>query len=514
MKEILLNVTPKEKRCAFLKMGKLSDLVVERNNTIPATGNIYRGNVINILHNIQSAFINLYGTENGFIHINDIIENTKKFQEMYDMEFDWDSKNKNNKKASTETDIAKLMKLGDAVLVQVVKEPMGSKGARLTSNISIPGRHLVLLPNSEHRGVSKKIQNKGERDRLKKMIAAFEMPKSMGLICRTASTEASIDTLIEEAKELLTIWEDITEKFGNTTKTALLYEESDLIKKTLLRAINKKYDKLVVDNQKAYKQCVELYKKYEDEHPLVIEYYKQPMPMLEHFGIENEIAKSLRRKIWLQKGGYLFFDRTEAMYTVDVNSGRSTPKKEGTANVEEAIVQINREAAAEVARQLRIRNIGGLIIIDFIDMRMKKNQRRVLSALKEAMKDDPAKCTILNMSEFGLVEMTRQRTRESLIQTMFTHCPYCSGKGMIKNNESTLIELHRALKKVVLAKKVSKIKLTLHPEFNTYLGQKERKLIESMTRKWKGSVEFDTNDELHLNTFTFHSIKSGEEIEI
>ncbi|PCI78595.1 ribonuclease G [Candidatus Aerophobetes bacterium] len=512
MKKILLNVTDKEKRVAFLTMDKLSDLIVERTTVLPATGNIYRGNVINILHNIQSAFINLYDAENGFIHINDIIENTKKFQDMYDMEFDWDSKNGSGAN-KTETDIAKLMKLGDPVLVQVVKEPMGSKGARLTSNISIPGRYLVLLPNAKHRGVSKKIQNRGERDRLKKIIGAFDMPKNMGLICRTASTEASIETLVDEAKELLTIWENITEKFGETTKTALLYAESNLIKKTVLRAVNKKYDTLVVDNQKAYKQCCEIYAKYEKEHPLVIEYYRKNLPMLDHFGIENEITKSLRRKIWLQKGGYLFFDRTEAMYTIDVNSGRSTPKKD-VANVEESIVTINREAALEIARQLCIRNIGGLIIIDFIDMRMKKNQRRVLNALKEAMNDDPAKCTILNMSDFGLVEMTRQRTRESLIQTMFTHCPYCSGKGMIKNNESALIELHRALKKVILTKKESQIKLTLHPELYTYLGLKERKSIETMTRKWRAKVDFNTNDELHLNAFTFHSITSGEEIEV
>lgn len=512
MKKILLNVTPKEKRVAFLKMDKLSDLVVERTSELPATGNIYRGKVINILHNIQSAFINLYGSENGFIHINDIIENTKKFQEMFDMEFDWDTK-AGSEKSNEEADISKLMKIGDPVLVQVVKEPMGSKGARLTSNISIPGRHLVLLPNAKHRGVSKKIQNKGERDRLKKMISAFEMPKDMGLICRTASAEASIETLVEEAKELLGIWENITEKFGSTEDTALLYEESDLIKRTVLRAINKKYDTLVVDNQIAYKACVDLYKKYEDEHPLTIELYKKHLPMLESFGVESEITKSLRRKIWLQKGGYLFFDRTEAMYTVDVNSGRSTPKQ-GVGNVEEAIVTINREAAAEIARQLRLRNIGGLIIIDFIDMRMKKNQRRVLSALKEAMKDDPAKCTILNMSEFGLVEMTRQRTRESLVQTMFTHCPYCSGKGMIKNNESTLIELHRALKTVVLARKEPQVRVCVHPELYAYFGQKERKVMENMVRKWRGKIEFSTSDELHLNDFIFQSMRSGEEIEV
>ena len=243
----------------------------------------------------------------------------------------------------------------------------------------------------------------------------------MGLICRTASMSVSTETLIEEAHELLKIWENIQEKFQKHTEPALLFRESDLIKKALLIAVNKKFNRILIDDYKTFELCCELYQKYKEEHPLKVEYYRDKIPMFSRFSVENEIERSMRRKIWLPSGGYLFFDKTEAMFTIDVNSGRGSTEGR-VVNVEETLVRINMEASEEIARQLRIRNIGGLIICDFIDMRFRKNQRRVLDTLKEAMKEDSAKCTILGMSEFGLVEMTRQRSRESIIQTLFT-CP-------------------------------------------------------------------------------------------
>ena len=253
MKEILLNISSKEKRCAVLKFGKLQDLIVERKANQQLTGNIYRGEVINILHNIQSAFIDINEGENGFIHISDIVENTQKFQEMFDMEFDWDYDISSIKTRHVkDADISKFMEIGHPVLVQVVKEPIGSKGARLTSNITIPGRYLVLLPNIPHRGVSRKITDRSERERLKKIIRAFEMPNNMGLICRTASTNASTEALIAEATELLKTWERIMEDFHKSEAPVCLYRESDLVKKAVLKAVNKRYSRMLVDDYKTY----------------------------------------------------------------------------------------------------------------------------------------------------------------------------------------------------------------------------------------------------------------------
>ncbi len=514
MKEVLLNIESRETRLALLKFGKLYDLIIERKSNLPLVGNVYRGKVTNILHNIQSAFININEGDNGFIHISDIIENTQKFQEMFEMDFDWDWDVQSLKSTNTqEKDISKLMKTNDSVLVQVVKEPIGSKGARLTSNISIPGRYLVLLPNTPHRGVSHKIQDCGVRDRLKKTIRSFEMPKNMGLICRTASINASTECLIEEAHELLKTWESIMDNFKASSKPVCLYRESNLLKRAILIAMDKKFDRLLIDDYKTYQTCKNLYQKLKTEHPLKIELYSDKVAMFERFSVENDIEKALKRKVWLPSGGHLFFDKTEAMYTIDINSGRSTHPKT-TKDVEEALVHINMEAANEIARQLRLRNVGGLIICDFIDMRSRKNQRRVLDCLKEAMNDDHAKCTIIEMSEFGLLEMTRQRSRESLFQTLFTECPYCNGQGLIKNNESIIIDIQRALKKLVTLKKQDGLKLVYHPQLDKSLTKRDKTNYLQLAKQWETKLEFAIDDNLHVNDFEFYSISTGNKIEL
>lgn len=508
-KEVLLSLETKETRCAILKQGRLHDLIVERRKTQQLTGNIYRGRVMNILHNIQSAFIEINEGENGFIHINDIIENTQKFQEMFDMDFEMTAQKNSPKK---QQEISEYLQLDQPVLVQVIKEPIGTKGARLTSNISIPGRYLVLLPNTPHRGVSRKIQEKNTRERLKKTIRAFELPQDMGLICRTASANATTEMLINEAHELLKIWEHIIKDFNRATSSKCLFKESDLIKRSLLMAVDKKFDRMLIDDYKTYQFCKTLYQRYRLEHPLKIEFYRDKIPMFERFNVEREIDKALKRKIWLSSGGYLYFEKTEAMHTIDVNSGRSTSTNE-QSNVEETLVRINLEAAEEIARQLRLRNVGGLVICDFIDMRSRKNQRRVLDRLKESMNDDSAKCTILGMSEFGLVEMTRQRSRESLHQTLFTECPYCSGLGLIKNHESISIEMERALKKLI-ADSSLRLKITSHPHLDDYLGKEDKHHFETLAKETNSTIEFFSNDNFHLNQFEFYSITDGKKLEV
>lgn len=512
MQEILLNVESKETRYAVLKNGSLYDLIIERKKNRLLAGNVFRGRVTNILHNIQSAFIDINEGENGFIHISDIIENTQKFQEMFEMDFEWDmEKSKVGVRQHKETDISKILKIDQPVLVQIVKEPIGTKGARLTSNISFPGRYLVLLPNTPHRGVSRKIEDAASRDRLKKLIRAFEMPKDMGLICRTASVNATPEMLIQEATELLKTWQGIIENFQASTKPSCLYEESDLIKRAVVTAVDKKFDRLLIDDYATFQRAKNIYAKYSGEHLLKIELYRDKTPMFERFNIENEIDKALKRKIWLPSGGYLFFDRTEAMYTIDVNSGRST---HSTTDVEESLVRINMEAAEEIARQLQIRNVGGLVICDFIDMRSRKNQRRVLDRLKEAMKDDSAKCTILGMSEFGLVEMTRQRSRESLAQTIFTNCPYCHGNGMIKSHESIAIEIERSIKKLINQHQQFGLKVVSHPDFDRFLGHHDKDHLRKLAQKLNAELRFDTDDTLHLNDCQFFSTTNGKKLEV
>jgi ribonuclease G len=504
MQEILLNIETKEVRSAQLKNGMLNGLTVERKRERQMTGNIYKGRVRNLLYNIQSAFIDIDEGENGFIHISDIIENTKKFEEMFDMDFDLDYDiSAVDTKQGQNLKIDQVLKIDQSVIVQVVKEPIGAKGARLTSKISLPGRYLVLLPNSPHRGVSRKIENRAARDRLKKIIRSFDMPKNIGLICRTASQNATTEMLVIEAHELFHAWQMIMEKFNKTPKAGLLYEESDIIKRAVMTAVDKKYDRLLVDDYNVYQTCKRLYMPYSAEHPLRIEYYRDKVPMFERFSVEKEIERSLRHKIWLPSGGYLYFDQTEAMHTIDVNSGRS--KNFTKEDVEETIVRINLEAAEEIARQLRIRNMGGLIVCDFIDMRLRKNQRRVLDHLKECMKEDPAKCTIPGMHEFGLVVMTRQRHRETLAQTIFSNCPYCTGSGWIKTHETISIEIERELKKAINCAQEFALKLVVHPQLMHYLEENDKEFLTTLAESLNARLEFETDDTLHLNEYRFLS---------
>lgn len=510
--DLLLNVETKEIRYAHLKGGILSDLIIERRSARQLTGNIYRGRVTNILHNIQSAFIDIDEGESGFIHMSDILENTQKFEQLFDMDFDLDYDIQTvDVKKPKKINIEEVLKIDQPVLVQVVKEPIGSKGARLTSNISIAGRYLVMLPNSPHRGVSRKIEDKPTRERLKKLIRSFEMPQDMGLICRTASSGATTDALIDEAHELLANWESIMQNFKAADKPALLFEESDILRKAVMTCVDKKYDRLLIDDYTVFQTCKKFYSKYAEEHPLKIEYYRDKVPMFDRFNVEREIEKATRRKIWLPSGGYLFFEKTEAMYTIDVNSGRSSTSD---ADVEESLVRINLEAAKEISRQLKLRNIGGLVIVDFIDMRYRKNQRRVLEKLKECMKEDRAKCTILGMSEFGLVEMTRQRSRESLTQTMFRSCPYCNGSAHIKSHESVVVEMERALKKAISQSEQFGLKLITHPSLYAYMkDMKDDDELEQFCKKRKAKLEFGTSDELHLSDFQLYSTVTKELIE-
>jgi ribonuclease G len=510
MQEILLNIESKQIRYAHLKNGKLHDLVIERKRERQTTGNIYKGRVTNILHNIQSAFIDICEGENGFIHLNDIIENTKRLEDMFDMDFEFTGNDQ--QAASQNIKIDQVLKPDQYVIVQVVKEPIGTKGARLTSKISLPGRYLVLLPNSPHRGVSKKIEDRAARERLKRILRSFEIPQEMGLICRTASQQASQETLVLEAHELLTTWQGIVEKYKTTQASGLLYEESDIIKRAILTSVDKRIERVLVDDYTVYQHCRRIWTPYAAEHPLRIEFYRDKYPMFDRFGVEKEIEKSVKRKMWLPSGGYLYFDQTEAMHTIDVNSGRSTNVESG--DVEETLVRINLEAAEEISRQLKIRNIGGLIICDFIDMRSRKNQRRVLDYFKECMKEDSAKCTVLGMSEFGLVEMTRQRSRGSLLQTIYTSCPYCSGTGMIKSHESVAIDLERDIKRAIQCQQHYALKVIVHPELQRHLQRTDKDFFVQMAESMNSKLSWEANDTLHLNEYRFVSSINENPIEL
>lgn len=505
---LLINVESKEMRCAHLRGGKLQNLAIERKKDRQITGNIYKGEVTNVLENIQSAFVKFRDNENGFIHISDVIENSRKLQERFDIEMEILTTEEEESAA-----IQDHLKEGQSIMVQVVKEAIGSKGARLTSNISLAGRYLVLLPNSPHRGVSKKIDDSRAREKLRRLIKGFDLPENIGLICRTACKRATAQQIQEEAQALVDEWLSITQKFNSSKGPSLLCEENDLLRRTCISAIDDQVGRILVDDNETYQVVKQMLEKYSNEHAIKIELYRDMIPMFYRFGVEKEIDRALRRKIWLNSGSYLYFDRTEAMCTVDVNSGRSSSSAK-QESLEENILRINLEAAEEIARQLRIRNIGGLIICDFIDMRQKKNQKRLLEHLRSEMKRDFAKCSILGVSEFGLIEMTRQRHRESLPQMLLSDCPYCDGCGSIRNMETTTIDIERTLKKLINHNKEYAIEVVTHPQLHSYIKDNDKEFLVALAEGLNGRIRFGSDCELHLNEFYFINTLNGEKITI
>ena len=503
----IFNVTSGERRFAYLKEGKLEAIEVERQDNQQITGNIYKGKINNLLPNIQSAFVDIAESSNGFIHVSDIVENTKKFEEQFALDFEFLGAKQSKKSLAQAKDINKHFKAGQWVLVQVVKESLGSKGARLTSNLSISGRFLVLLPNTLIRGVSRKITDVKARDKLKKLIKKFELPNNIGLICRTKSVDADEEQLIEEAHHLLAIWEKIAKEFNERKTPGCLFKESDLVSRALHLAYDRHIQDLYVDNQKTYKELVHLHNIIGRRHSLEIHFYRDNQPIFAHFSVDKELEKTLSRKIQLMNGGYLFIERTEAMFTIDVNSGRSVVK-EGKTNLEESLIQINLEAATEIARQIRLRNMGGLIVIDFIDLRSRKGQRRIIQQLKSEMQYDTSKCMIMPMSEFGLVEMTRQKTRRSLTDLHFTQCPYCNGKGLIKNYTSVEMEIERSL--LGCSKKGVELLIRLHPMLKTHLQKPILSKWEKALHKKQIAFKIKGDDSLHLNDFEIIDSSTGD----
>ncbi|RDB31303.1 Rne/Rng family ribonuclease [Candidatus Similichlamydia laticola] len=500
MEEILLNVECKETRCAHLKNGQLHNLIIERKSGRSLTGNIYRGRITNLLHNIQSAFVDIGEEENGFIHLADAIENNTKILQIEQENTQIESESGNGTQG---------LRVGQWIIVQVIKEPIRAKGARLTSFITLAGRYVALLPTSKQRSISKKITQPHIRARLSRFIKELNIPSSMGIICRTASKSVTKEALEEEVADLIAQWEKIVATFKSQKRTLCLYRGLDLVKRTVLYALERRFQRILADEYSTYQTCQSLLNKYGKEQPLKIEFYRDRIPMFERFGVEREIEKTLKKKIWLPSGGYIFFETTEAMHTIDVNSGRSFDKAPHP-NLEETLVRINLEAAEEASRQLRLRNIGGIIICDFIDMTLPSNQKRILDRLKECMQSDPAKCSILNMSRFGTVQMTRQRLRESLAQTMLVPCPYCQGASCIKSNETVSIEIERTLKRVLSWYEGSSLKLLCHPEVKDYLEEVDKNALVQTTKKRNIHLEIEVDDALHLNDFVLVNPQNGE----
>lgn len=425
--ELLINVTPQETRVAYVENGVLHEVHIERARRRGLVGNVYKGRVSRVLPGMQAAFIEIGLERTAFLHASDIVQTTAEKQ--------------GNGIRSTEA-IMELLREGQDVIVQVVKDPMGTKGARLTTQISIPSRYLVYMPGADHIGVSQKIEDETERQRLKDIINKYAAEFDPGgYIIRTVGEGVGDDAIYSDMRFLQRFWNAIKEHSDTDASGSLIHEDLPLAMRTMRDLSGTAIEKVRIDSNETFNKVHKFASKFIPELANCIEYYPGERPIFDIYGIEDEIRKALERKVALKSGGYLIIDQTEAMTTIDVNTGAFV----GHRNLEETIFKTNLEATQAIVRQLRLRNLGGIIIIDFIDMLDPEHRRQVLRALEKNLERDHAKTHISEVSSLGLVEMTRKRTRESLEHVLCETCPTCNGRGSLMTAETVCYEIFREI---------------------------------------------------------------------
>ena len=422
-KEILVNITPQETRVATLENGMVHEIYIERSHRKGLVGNIYKGMVARVLPGMEAAFVDIGLERAAFLHVSDVAQ----------------ARQSGN---GGTVHISQVLREGQELLVQVIKDPLGTKGARLTTNITIPSRYLVYMPNSENVGVSSRIESDEERERLRKMLLSQdERDHESGYIIRTAAEVATTESISSDLIYLDRLWQAVNKRASEVQAGSVVHKDLPLYLRVLRDMVDEDLEKIRVDSRETYTIMKEFAQAYVAEVANVIEHYPGERPIFDLHGVEDEIHKGLERKVHLKSGGYLIIDQTEAMTTIDVNTGAFV----GNRNLEETIFKTNLEAAQAIARQLRLRNLGGIVILDFIDMVEEEHKRQVMRALEKALEKDHARTQVCEVSTLGLVEMTRKRTRESLEHVLCTTCPTCEGRGTVKSAETVCYEIFREI---------------------------------------------------------------------
>jgi ribonuclease G len=441
--EILINTTPMETRVAVVENGVLQEIYIERSRSRGIVGDIYRGKVARVLPGMQAAFVDIGLERACFLHVADIITDERR-NDPLPAEIPVGA-TPSRYPNGEQPDIRSLLHEGQSIVVQVNKDPIGTKGARLTTYLSMSSRFLVYMPQVSHIGISQRIEDEAERNRLRALVEQCVIEEGMtgqgGFIVRTAADGAGHDEVLADVRFLKRLWRGVSERMQEAPTPSILHQDLPLFWRAMRDLVRPSLEKIRIDSAHAYPRLQEFAREFLPEAVDCIELYTSERPLFDLYGIEEEIQKALARKVQLKSGGYLIIDQTEAMTTVDVNTGAFV----GHRNLEETIFKTNLEAATAIARQLRVRNLGGIIIIDFIDMKDPEHERQVLRTLEKAMERDYAKTTITGVSDLGLVEMTRKRTRESLGHILCEPCPVCQGRGSLKSPETVCYEIFREI---------------------------------------------------------------------
>jgi ribonuclease G len=490
MQDILINIEAGERRVAILRDKKLEWYFVERITEKRIVGNVYKGVITSVLNGMGAAFVDCGLEKNGFLYVDDIIP-----QELSDDDIELPPDKRPRKHRRSNAKISDIVKKGQEVIVQIEKESLGTKGARITTHISLPGRYLVLMPTSKRHGVSRKIKDDKERLRIKGILNEIKLPEEMGLVARTAAEGCDKRDFLRDVSYLLDTYNRISKAAKKEKAPALLFEEFDIGLKIIRDFLNKDTSAVIVDDKAEFKRLKAFTQRIVPKYRNKLNFHNDNMPLFEKHNIEKEIDKLFERKIFLKCGGYITIEQTEGMIAIDVNSGRFTGKK----NLEDTIFKVNKEAAEEVARQLRLRDIGGIVIIDFIDMESSARRKETLSILQNALKKDKARTNIISFSELNIVEMTRQRVRKSLESVSYENCPYCQGKGMVKSDEAMVTSVLRKLRSFIKSnRKKQVIEVCVHPRIAQRLVNQDAPAIDSLKRLFRRRVSVVSDDTLHI----------------
>ena len=507
-REIIINVEKLETRVAVLENGRLEEFMVEHPEEERLVGSVFKGRVQNLENDLQAAFIDIGLRKNAFLHYWDMTPDADALLDDDDEPKDRKEKKGGRKSTRlTDAEIAKRFPPGSEIIVQVTKGPISTKGPRVTANLSIPGRYLVMMPGTKIRGVSKKIGDAEERKRLKKILDRLPLPENCGLVVRTVGQGASARAFARDLRNLVSVWNEMQGNVKNLRTPCCIFQEPDLCERVIRDWLTEDVDSIVIDDQATYESMREIASRISRRARAKINRYDGITGIFDHFGVERQLKNAFARQVALKSGGYLVIDETEALIAVDVNTGHY----KGKGSQEEAIREVNLEAVEEVARQLRLRNIGGLVILDLIDMKSRKHQREVYRALKDALRRDRARTNVLEISELGLLEMSRQRQDQSILSQLTSVCPYCQGHGLVKSPMAVSIEIQRnlvaLLKKAEADKRPFEPKIVIAPQVMQRLRTEDSEILARLQKDFNTRLTFVS--ELHRHPESFSILDAG-----
>ena len=499
-KEIITNTNEDETRLAILEDGQLTEVFLERAQSRGLVGNIYKGRVSRVLPGMQSAFVDVGLERDGFLYVSDVLADIEQFSSWMEGDEEDDAHKpgkRRSRRARERQRIEDLLEKGDEILVQISKAPLGTKGARITTHVSLPGRFLVYMPTVDHAGVSRKIPDRSERNRLRKFINNIRPKNVGGLIARTAGVGQNQQDFQDDMMFLIEAWEEIKRRSEDAKAPKLIHKDLSVLLRLLRDVFADDFDRVVIDDDQEYERAKRFVGQLQPTMVDKIEHYQRKTPIFDHFKIQQQLDQALEAKVWLKSGGYLVIDQAEALVAIDINTGKYVGKR----RLEDTVLKTNLEAIDEIVRQLRLRDMGGIIVIDFIDMEEKANDQKVLQALIEELKKDRAKTQVLQMSEFGLIQLTRQRVKQSLERIMLQPCPYCSGTGRVKSIDTICIEILREVRRLKTELNGSGVVIRTSPSIATALQQSERAMLRQIREEVQAPVSLVPDGHMHQEQF-------------